>query len=140
MAVAKVKCGWLSKNSLDRHRPIVMAFCISMLVIWSSMWMAVTSGADVMSADVWGGLAYAIPAEAWALVGIGATATTINGLMKPVKNWMVRIGSSISCVQFTILAYSAAFDGGVFVIALFASNLFLPLNIWLFAEACRSDP
>ena len=140
MASARVKCGWLSKNGLDRHRPIVMAFSISMLVIWCSMWMAVASGADVMSADVWGDAAYAIDAEIWAAVGLFATATTINGLMKPVKNWMVRTGSAISCIQFAFIAYSAAFDGGVFVIALFASNLFLPLNIWLFAEACRSDP
>ena len=43
---------------------------------------------------------------------MGAAALTLAGLVKPVRNWMIITGASISCAQYLILSWSAIFDGG----------------------------
>lgn len=75
------------------------------------------------------------PADMWAFCAMFCSAVLINGLMKPIKGRMVVLGSAVSCIQFIVLSYSAAFTGGEVVIGLYASVFFLPIHIWILIEA-----
>lgn len=137
MTCDQITVGWLSKNSLDRHRPMVMGMQVALFVIGCIFWVNTFTYNIAFEKQVWGGLAHAIPAKVWAASCMAAAALTINGLLKPIKSWMVAFGAAFHCLQFIVLSYSAAFDGGAFVIGIYASVFFLPLHLWLLIEAVR---
>lgn len=131
--------GWLAKNGLARYRPIFMVAQISLFIIGCMFWIDTQSGGQAFTAEVWGDLAYSIPASFWAFANMSTSALTAGGLMKPVKNWMVTTGAALSCLQYLTLSWSAVFDGGAAVIGLYASIFFLPLHIWIMVEAIGYD-
>jgi len=135
---SEVKVGWLASNSLDRHRPLLVALQCALFFIGVLFWIDAMTGGAGFEETTWGWLAYSFPAVGWAFINMATSAITIIGLMKPIRYWMVAVGAALHCVQFLILSYSAALCGGVFVIGLYASVVFLPLHLWLLLEAVRS--
>lgn len=127
--------GWLSKNSLDRHRPAFLAAEISLFFIGTLFWIDATQNAVGFADQIFGKFAYSLPAKMWAGIMMYASFLLILGLKRPVKNWLVVAGASFHCIHFVLLSYSAVFTGGAFVIGLFCSVFFLPLHIWILFEA-----
>lgn len=136
--MATVEIGWLARNSLARHRPLIQMAQIALFVIGALFWVDSLDGGKSFTPDVWGALAYSIPAECWAASFMLAAAITYIGLVKPVRNWMVITGAAMHCVQHLTLSYSATFTGGVPVIGLYASLFFLPLHLWLLIESATA--
>lgn len=130
--------GWLTKNGLDRHRPVFMAMQVSLLIVGFFFWFDATVGAHGFKESTWGSFAYAIPAKFWALYNMAVSAITIVGLRKPVKHLLVSMGAFLHCLQFIILSFSTTLTGGEVVIGLYAGSFFLPLHLWLFYEAVRN--
>ena len=135
-----IEIGWLSKNSLARHRPVFMAAQVSLFLIGCVFWVDVQTGGDNFAPEIWGHFACSLPAEAWAAINMTASAICYIGLGKPIRNWQVIVGSSLHCLQFSVLSWSAVFDGGAAVIGLYASMLLLPLHLWLLIEAIFHAP
>ncbi len=131
--------GWLAKNGLSRYRPIFMMAQIGLFIIGALFWIDTQRGGAAFTAEVWGDLAYSIPAEFWAFANMSTSALTAIGLMKPVKNKMVSVGAGLSCLQYLVLSWSAVFDGGAAVIGMYASVFFLPLHMWILGEAIGYD-
>lgn len=129
--------GWLAKNGLSRYRPGAIVIEIGLFVIGVLFWIDATMGATSFTPLVWGDLAYSIPAICWAFVNMGCAALTIAGLIRPVRNWMVIVGAVLSIAQYLVLAWSAMFDGGTAIIAMFAFVLLIPFHIWLLFEAAN---
>ena len=134
------RSGWLARNGLARHRPSFMAAEMALFLIGCMFWSDTVLGGSAFSAEVWGRFAFSFPAIYWAGLNMGAAALTLAGLVKPVRNWMIITGASISCAQYLILSWSAIFDGGAAVIGFFASTFFLPLHLWILFEAILNDP
>lgn len=135
MVTDEMTIGWLSKNSLDRHRPAFMAAEWSLLMVGFLFWIDASGSSMGFAKEVFGQLAYSLPAKFWALVMMVCSAITIMGLRRPITHWMVLVGAFCHCIHFLLLSYSAAFTGGAFVIGLFASVFFLPLHMWILFEA-----
>ena len=97
--------GWLAKNGLARYRPIFMVAQISLFIIGCMFWIDTQSGGQAFTAEVWGDLAYSIPASFWAFANMSTSALTAVGLMKPVKNWKAKplIMFSLEAVQMVVL-------------------------------------
>lgn len=127
------------RHSLARFRPLAMAFEFGLFFIGTLFWIEARLKGDSFSADIYGNVALLLPAEFWAVLMMGASAITINGLIKPIHNRRVALGSCLQLANFTALAYSAAFTGGEFVIAVFASVMFVTPHIWLAFEGLRND-
>lgn len=132
--------GWLAKNGLARYRPMLMLIEAGLFLIGGLFWADTMLGGAAFTEEIWGALAYSMPAAVWALLHMSASAMTLAGLIKPVRNWMVISGAAGSCLQYLVLSWSAIFDGGVAVIGLYASVIFLPMHIWLIFEAAFHDP
>lgn len=113
--------GWLSSSSLSRHRPILISMQLALMFIGVLFWVDAMNGGEGFKEETWGWLAYSFPAAGWAFANMATAAITINGLIKPVRKWMVAVGAASHCLQFTLLSYSATMCGGVFVIGLYAS-------------------
>ena len=139
MVYEQVSIGWLSKNTIDRHRPVFLAMQWGLFLIGAVFWMDASNNYQGFNLAVFGAFAYAIPAKVWAIACMGSAAFTIMGLIKPVRRWMVCLGAGSHCLQFVLISYSAVFTGGAYVIGLYASILLLPLHLWLFFEAAFSD-
>lgn len=139
MATEKVSHEWVYHNSIDRHRPVFMAMQFSLFFIGVLFWIDAMTDGDGFREETWGWLAYSFPAVGWAFLNMATSAITMMGLMRPVRNWMIVFGSSSHIAQFLVLSYSATMCGGVFVIGLYASVFFLPLNLWMLLEALRRD-
>lgn len=137
MADKTVTEGWLSDSGLSRHRPILIAMQCALLFIGVVFWIDAMNGGNGFDESTWGWLAYSFPAVGWAFLNMATASITINGLIKPIRRWMVAIGSFIHCIQFFVLSYSAVMCGGVFVIGLYASVVFLPLHMWMLFEAVK---
>lgn len=135
----RAQIGWLSINRMNRHRPFIMAIEAGLFAIGCCFWIETMLAGSAFTADIWGDLAYSIPAQFWALANMSVSALTLAGLMKPIKNWMVALGAGLSCVQYIVLSWSAIFDGGAAVIGMYASILLLPMHIWLLFEAVTND-
>lgn len=135
MVSKEVSAGWLSKNSLDRHRPVFMLVELQLFVIGCLFWVGSTDGHLSFTSATWGNFAYSAPAEFWAFVTMAFSAITFNGLMKPVRHWMVALGSGLHCLHFLVLSYSAVFTGGEMAIGIYASVLLLPLHMWMLLES-----
>ena len=69
------------------------------------------------------------------LISMAASSMIIVGLIKPVKYYLIVIGSLIHCAQFIILAL----DLGFTVTGLQASTFFLPIHLWLCVAAFSYD-
>lgn len=139
MVYEQVSIGWLSKNTIDRHRPVLLAFQWGLFLIGAIFWVDASMNSQGFNLAVFGSFAYAIPAKIWAAAAMGCSAFSIIGLMKPVKRWMVCLGAGGHCAQFMLISYSAVFTGGAYVIGLYASILLLPLHLWLLFEAALRD-
>lgn len=135
----QMNIGWLSRNTIDRHRPVFILVQSALLAIGAIFWIDASLDSQGFNLFVFGSLAYAIPAKVWALACMSSAALCILGLIKPVRRWMVALGSGFHCVQFVVISYSAVFTGGAYVIGLYASILLLPLHMWLFFEAAIRD-
>lgn len=131
----QVTAGWLSRNTLDRHRPFLIVIELQLFTIGCLFWVDSYGSSSQLTPETWGSLAYMFPADMWAFCAMFCSAVLINGLMKPIKGRMVVLGSAVSCIQFIVLSYSAAFTGGEVVIGLYASVFFLPIHIWILIEA-----
>ena len=129
----------LLSNSLDRHRDVWIAMQLSLFIIGCMFWRDSMTGAEGFAEETWGEFAYSFPAAMWAAVLMGSSSMIIIGLLDPIKNWMVFVGSSIACINFALLSYSAVFTNGVVVVGLYASVFFLPLHMWLFVESMTRD-
>ena len=110
-----------------------------LFLIGAIFWIDASLHSQGFNLEVFGSLAYSIPAKVWAVACMSASAFCIIGLMKPVKRWMVCVGASSHCLQFVLISYSAVFTGGAYVIGLYASILLLPLHAWLLYEAAFRD-
>lgn len=126
-------------DTLDRCRPAFMAAQIMLFIVASGFWAFSSLGGDTMHPAIYGTFATSIPAKFWAMIMMAGCAMIINGLVRPINNWMVATGGALLCVNFTALAYSAIFTGGQFVIGIFASVFFLTWHIWLTLEALLHD-
>ena len=124
-------------HSLERYRPMLAFFELSLFFIGTAFWLDAMAGAAGFKESTWGEFAYFFPAEMWALLNMGASAMTFIGIMRPVKRMMVTAGAGLHCLQFMALTYSTMFSGGEFVIGLYAGSFFLPLHIWIMWEALR---
>lgn len=127
------------RYGLARFRPVAMAFEIGLFFIGSLFWIEARLQGDAFSADIYGNFALMFSAEFWAALMMAGAAITINGLVKPMHGKRVTIGSVIQFATFAGLAYSSAFTGGEFVIAVFASVMFVTPHIWLIFEGLRND-
>lgn len=130
--------GWLTKQGLDRHRPLFLACQFSLLIIGVLFWIEANSGGRGFSEDVYGQFAYSLPAKFWAAWMMGGAALMVAGLKKPVCSWQVQVGALSQCAMFMLLSYSSVFTNGEFVIGIFASSFFLPLHMWILFEARRA--
>jgi hypothetical protein len=137
MASKAVTEGWLADSGLSRYRPLLIAVQCALLFIGVVFWIDAMNGGGGFKESTWGWLAYALPSKAWAFLNMATAAITINGLIKPISRWMVAVGALLHCAQFVVLSYSAIMCGGVFVIGLYASVLFLPLHMWMLFEALK---
>ncbi len=130
--------GWLARNHLDRSRPLLMAMQIGAFLV-GCIFYVLMSNPGTFREDVWGGMAYSVPAKFWALLNMSASSMTVVGLAKPVRSRLVMIGAGINCCQYAALAWSVIFSGGDPVIGLYAGIIFLPLNLWMLTEAATYD-
>ena len=105
-------------------------FCIG-----AAFWFDSMMGGRSFTPQLWGTLAYAIPAKALAAWTLASASITLVGLIKPIKRMHVVIGSIMHMMQFTLLAYSASVSGGEFVVTLYACFIFIPMHGWLLLEA-----
>lgn len=131
--------GWLSSSGLARYRPLLISLQAALMFIGALFWVDAMNGGAGFKESTWGWLAYSLPAKAWAFLNMATAAITVNGLIKPIRRWMVAVGAAMHCIQFFVLSYSAALCGGVFVIGLYASVIFLPIHMWMLFEAMRRD-
>lgn len=131
---------WLYCNGLDKYRQVLIAQQISLFMIGTFFWVDSRAGNVAFSQETWGDLAYSAPAEMWALMNLTTASMITVGLLRPVKKWMVAIGSAVACAELLTLSYSAVFTGGAVVVGLYASLYFLPLHLWLFAESLKRAP
>lgn len=127
--------GWLSRNSLNRYRPAILYTQYSMFVFGVLFWIDANLGGEGFKEATWGSFAYLFPAKMWAALNIGASALSIIGLKKPIRSWMVAVGSGLHFIQFSSITYSATYTGGEMIVGLMASVYFLPMHMWLFYEA-----
>ena len=132
--------GWVACNGLDRYRPLWVAMQVSLFIIGCLFWIDSMTGSQGFAEETWGRFAYMFPAAMWAALTMASSSMIIVGLLKPIRSWMVSVGSFLFCLNFILLSYSAVFTGGVVVVGLYASLFFLPLHMWLFVEAItRAD-
>ena len=134
----KISIGWLARNGINRYRPLFMGAETALFLIGCLFWADTVMGGNAFTAEVWGHLAFSVPAIYWAGINMGVSALTLAGLVKPVRNGMVLTGAGLSCVQYMVLSWSAVFDGGAAVIGLYASVFFLPLHMWILFEAATN--
>lgn len=135
----KLRVCWLAHSDLDRHRPIFTVMQFLLFCIGAIFWIDANTTGVGFKEETWGSLAYSLPAEAWAFMNMASSTITMIGLARPIKGWMVAIGTTGHLIQFMVLSYSATMCGGVFVVGLYASVFFMPLHIWLLFEAVRRD-
>lgn len=100
-------------------------------------WIDASVGGNGFKELTWGSFTYAIPAKAWAVLNMVASAIAFVGLKKPIKTKLVAVGAFLHCIQFSAISYSTTFTGGESIVGLFASTFFLPLHLWLLIEAAR---
>lgn len=117
-----------------------MASQAALFLVGCVFWAESVLSGSAFTEDVWGALAFSVPAIFWAGINMGSSAITLVGLIKPVKNWKIVAGATISSLQYMILSWSAIFDGGAAVIGMYALIFFLPLHLWLIFEAATYDP
>lgn len=126
-------------HSLARYRPIAMAFEIGLFFIGVLFWIEARLSGEAFSASIYGNFALVFPAEFWAMIMMCGAAITVNGLIKPVHRKRIALGAIVQIFNFGFISASAAFTGGEFVIAVFASVIFLTPHLWLAAEGLRDD-
>lgn len=117
----------------------MMMFECGLFFIGALFWIEARLSGEAFAQDIYGRFALLFPAEAWAFLFMAGSAITINGLMKPVHHMRVTIGACIQFVNFSALTYSAAFTGGEFVIAVFASVMFATPHIWIAVEGIKGS-
>ena len=127
------------RHSLARYRPMAMAFECGLFFIGVLFWIDARLSGEAFSAEIYGDFALRVPAEFWAMLMMCGAAITINGLVKPVHRKRIALGAIVQIINFGLLSASAAFTGGEFVIAVFASVIFLTPHLWLAAEGLRND-
>lgn len=126
-------------DMLDRCRPCFLIADLLLFIVGSMFWAFTIMGGDAMAPDTYGTFACQFDAELWAGALMAGTAMVMNGLIRPINNWMVAAGGAILCAKFGLLTYSAIFTGGEFVIGVFAGVFFLSWHVWLTLEALISN-
>lgn len=126
-------------DMLDRCRPCFLVSELLLFIVGSMFWAFTAMGGDVMHPQIYGDLACQFDAQLWAGAMMAGAAMVLNGLIRPINNWMVGLGGGLLCANFGLLTYSAIFTGGEFVIGVFAGVFFLSWHVWLTLEAVISN-
>ena len=135
--------GWLTGThdiTIPRLLPALMFLQISLAFIGCLFWFEAQMQGEAFSAEIYGTLAVQYPAEYWAIAMMAGSAITFNGLMHPIQRGWIILGSFIHAFCFSMLAVSAIFYQGQFVIGVFSSVCFLTPHVWLAIEAYLSEP
>ena len=132
--------GFLGPRALDRYRPLWLVLEALLMTIAVLFWVSLGLEVSAFSPETWGNYACEWPAKLWGGLLFLATGATITGLMRPVTARRVAVGAAIQAAVFLILAVSASFTGGQFVIGAYLSILFVPMHLLLAAQAVRYDP
>jgi len=127
----------IAHNDTIQSDRIMMRINVLLFIIACLFWVDSITAAEGFKEATWGKFAYSYPAEMWAALMMAASAVTINGLMMPVKRWMVVAGAALHLTQFSIVAYSAIFTGGEFVVGIYAGLFFAPIFGFALKEAMR---
>lgn len=127
------RSGWL-----DRHRPLLSDIQLSMFFVGATFWVGSINDPGVFKIETWGTLAYAIPAEAWAMLNMVCSVAIYVGLIRPIKRRMVLIGAVVNVAQYLVLAVSAVAFGGEMAVGIYAGFVFIPLFIRMAWEAARN--
>lgn len=124
---------------LDRYRPLLSAMQVFLFFIAVLFWVEATTVNKAFRPEMWGDFAYQAPAQGWAAMMMAASAMSFVGLIRPIQRHMVIAGSAMHCFQFSVVSYSAAFTGGDFGVAIYASTFFLPLHLWILWESVHHE-
>lgn len=87
--------------------------------------------------EVWGAWACQYPAVMWATIMWGGAATTIIGLTRPQKPWIVIVGAALQLSHFFALALSALLSGGQEFMAVYQGLHFVPIHAVILVGAYR---
>lgn len=130
----------LSHHALIYNRGVWFCTQFAFFLVGIISWIADGAGVDSFSPETWGDWACQFPAAFWG--GIMAFFSTIilTGLMRPMKKGRIVVGSILQAAQLLALAYSAAFTGGQFVIALWPVVFMVPLNLLIAYQGYKYDP
>lgn len=126
---------WVAYDGLDRYRRMWIVMQSLLFVIACMFWIDSMTVKQGFARETWGDFAYSLPASMWAAVQMSSSSMIIIGLLRPIRGWMVSVGSFVLCLNYVGISYSAVFTGGVVVVGLHASLFFLPLHMWLLVEA-----
>ena len=61
MVYEQMSIGWLSKNTIDRHRPVFLAMQWGLFLIGAIFWIDASFNSQGFNLAVFGSFAYAIP-------------------------------------------------------------------------------
>lgn len=118
-----------SHEALIYNREVWFLIQFSFLLVGVFSWVADGVGVDSFSPETWGEWACQFPAAFWGGCTAVFSAMVLSGLMRPMKRERIIVGASLQALQFTGIAYSAAFTGGQFAIALWPIVLLIPINL-----------
>ncbi len=133
-------CSWrrFLFNLLDDHgvgHPIVMFLQLVMLGIGIMFLIEAKTTGEAFNEGTCGALCLSAKAEFWAILMIVHSLLVLKGLIRPRVWQNVAIGACISALHFSVIAYSAMFTGGQFVIGAWAMVFFVPVSLTIAASA-----
>lgn len=128
------------KHSIERYRPIALFYQWGIFTIGALFWLDETLRGGGFNPDVYGELAYSIPAEMWAIAMMAGSSLCIIGLIKPIARRHIKWGGLINAAFFAILVYSAIFNHGETAVGVFASFFVVTPNLMLAWKASRDAP
>ena len=109
----------------------VVVFCQGLLVmVAAAFWVLIASGRMAMDPSVYGRAVYALPAELWAAVIMGAHLSIMLGIKYHVWGlaFFGSVAASMVYTAFPVLAVVAQFGD---LVTLFSALAFLPAHIAL---------
>lgn len=130
----------VERHTIERYRPIALMYQWGIFVIGALFWLDETLRGGGFNPEVYGLLAYSIPAELWAFAMMAASSLCIIGLIKPIARRQVFWGGLINSAFFAILVYSAIFNQGEFAVGVFASFFMVTPNLMLAWKASQDGP
>jgi len=116
-------------DNIARYGPIFLCFNIVVLAMASSFWVDAIKAPASFSAEIWGRMAYELPAELWAFTLMASATVTILGLMHPQHRGMIALGAVGTATIQAALAYSIITTGGVDIIGRWSAMIAL-FSLW----------